>query len=58
MMNKIETTIAGCFELQPRIFADDRGRLVKTFHEDTFISLGLDTNILQKSTILFQKGKF
>jgi dTDP-4-dehydrorhamnose 3,5-epimerase len=46
-MNKIETTIFGCFELQPRVFKDDRGRLVKTFHEDTFISLGLDTNFTE-----------
>ena len=47
-MEKNKTDLAGCFELQPRIFKDDRGSLVKTFHEDTFISLGLETNFTEE----------
>lgn len=47
-MEKNKTNLAGCFELQPRIFKDDRGSLVKTFHEDTFISLGLETNFTEE----------
>ena len=43
-MKKIESSIEGCFELQPTIFKDERGRLVKTFHEDSFLSLNLETN--------------
>ena len=55
-MNKLETTIFGCFELQPRVFKDDRGRLVKTFHEDTFIGLGLDTNFKEEYYSVSKKG--
>jgi len=55
-MNKIETTIFGCFELQPRVFKDDRGRLIKTFHEDTFIGLGLDTNFKEEYYSVSKKG--
>ena len=55
-MNKIETTILGCFELQPRVFEDDRGRLVKTFHEDTFIGLGLDTDFKEEYYSVSKKG--
>ena len=47
-MKKIETVISGCFELQPKVFKDDRGRLVKTFHEDTFLSIGLETNFTEE----------
>ncbi|MET2984904.1 dTDP-4-dehydrorhamnose 3,5-epimerase [Aureibaculum conchae] len=47
-MNKIETSIQGCFELQPRIFKDDRGKLIKTFHKDTFLELGLETDFKEE----------
>ncbi len=47
-MKIIKTTIEGCFELQPRIFSDDRGRLVKTFHENTFLDLGLDISFAEE----------
>jgi len=43
-LKKKLTTIPGCFELVPRIFEDSRGKLVKTFHEETFKNLGLETN--------------
>lgn len=42
-MDLIKTQINGCFELQPNIFNDDRGRFVKTFNENEFQSLGLET---------------
>jgi len=47
-MDKIETTISGCYELQPKIFKDDRGRLVKTFHEDSFFSLNLESKFSEE----------
>ena len=55
-MNKIESTIFGCFEIQPRVFEDERGRLVKTFHEDTFIGLGLDTDFKEEYYSVSKKG--
>ncbi len=47
-MKKKETTIYGCFELEPAIFGDTRGKLVKIFHEDTFLDLGLETNFTEE----------
>lgn len=47
-MKKIATTIPGCFELVPRVFEDSRGKLVKTFHEDTFKNLDLETNFAEE----------
>ncbi|MDJ0645034.1 MAG: dTDP-4-dehydrorhamnose 3,5-epimerase [Flavobacteriaceae bacterium] len=47
-MKKIDTTIKGCYELQPRIFKDDRGCLVKTYHEDTFRELDLETDFTEE----------
>lgn len=38
-----KSKIKGCFELQPKIFEDARGRFVKTFHEQEFASRGLET---------------
>lgn len=34
--------IAGCVELQPRVFEDARGRFVKVHHEQAFSRLGLE----------------
>ncbi|MBX2843872.1 MAG: dTDP-4-dehydrorhamnose 3,5-epimerase [Flammeovirgaceae bacterium] len=55
-MKKIETPIPGLYELQPRVFQDDRGRLVKTFHEDTYIDLGLSTTFTEEYYSTSVKG--
>ena len=55
-MKKIETTISGCFELQPNVLIDDRGRLVKTFHEDSFLSLNLETNFKEEYYTISRKN--
>ncbi len=55
-MEKIETGIEGCFELRPRIFKDDRGGLVKTFHYDTFKSIGLETDFREEYYSYSKKG--
>jgi len=40
--------IAGCFELQPKIFDDARGRFVKIFHEQAFTDHGLETKFSEE----------
>lgn len=55
-MNIISTLIPGCFEIFPRIFSDPRGKLVKTFHFDTFRELGLETNFKEEYYSISQKG--
>ena len=43
-----KTSISGCFELQPKIIQDSRGKLVKIYHEEVFASYGLDTNFKEE----------
>ena len=42
-MDLIKTQIDGCYELQPNIFDDARGRFVKIFNETEFGSFELET---------------
>ncbi|MDD2853936.1 MAG: dTDP-4-dehydrorhamnose 3,5-epimerase [Desulfuromonadaceae bacterium] len=43
-----ETGIAGCFEIIPRLFRDDRGSFVKTFHSGSFGEQGLVTSFAEE----------
>ena len=47
-MNLIKTQIDGCFELQPEIFDDARGRFVKIFHSEQFEKAGLETEFKEE----------
>lgn len=40
--------ISGCFELQPKVFKDTRGRFVKVFHEQAFAAHGLETDFAEE----------
>lgn len=42
------SNLAGCFELQPKVFEDARGRFVKVFHEQIFAAQGLETNFAEE----------
>ena len=46
VLNK--SKIAGCFELQPKVFEDVRGRFVKVFHEQAFAAQGLQTDFVEE----------
>lgn len=43
LFEKIETSLEGCFEIQPVAREDHRGAFIKTFHSDAFKELGLET---------------
>lgn len=43
-----KSKIAGCFELQPKVFEDARGRFVKVFHEQAFAAQGLQTDFAEE----------
>ena len=47
-MEIIKTKIPNCYQLQPKKFEDERGSFVKTFHQETYQSLGLDTNFTEE----------
>jgi len=40
--------LPGCFELQPKVFDDARGRFVKVFHEQIFAAQGLETRFAEE----------
>jgi len=56
MFKKLETNIPGCFELQPDIFSDSRGRFVKTYHADYFMSNELETDFREHYYSVSRKG--
>jgi dTDP-4-dehydrorhamnose 3,5-epimerase len=43
-----ETSIPGCFEIVPRIFRDERGSFIKTFHSGLFAEHGLQTSFAEE----------
>ena len=47
LFEKIETSLSGCFEIQPAVRGDSRGTFIKTFHADAFQELGLETNFVE-----------
>lgn len=42
-MEILETSISGCFEIQPKLLEDVRGWFMKTYHRDQFRDYGLET---------------
>ncbi len=53
---KKETTIPGCFELIPKVHSDERGFLVKSFHEREFHDMGLATDFKEEFYSISKKG--
>jgi len=47
-MKILKTKLSGCYEIQPDIFFDSRGKFVKTFHENTFAEHGLSTHFSEE----------
>lgn len=43
-----ETRIKGCYEIELKVFKDERGSFVKTFHQDIFSSYQLETNFTEE----------
>lgn len=46
-MNIHETSIPDCYEIDVKVFKDERGRLVKTFHEEIYRKFGLVTHFAE-----------
>ena len=56
MIELNESRIPGCFELRPKVFNDERGTFVKTFHFDVFIEMGLQTKWAEEYYSISRKG--
>jgi dTDP-4-dehydrorhamnose 3,5-epimerase len=48
MFDLKRTPLNGCFELQPKVSDDSRGRFVKVFHTQAFTSHGLECNFSEE----------
>ncbi len=46
-MHRIETPLPGVYLIEPRVFADDRGFFMETYHEDKFAELGIEARFVQ-----------
>jgi len=55
-MEFISTPLPGCWEIQPRVFSDHRGRFVKTYVEDELASRGLATHFPEEYYSVSRKG--
>ena len=56
MFEKRETKIPGCFELQPIVRGDSRGKFIKTFHNEYFEENDLETNFREQYYSVSMKG--
>jgi dTDP-4-dehydrorhamnose 3,5-epimerase len=56
MFKLIPSGIPGCYEVQPRVKEDARGRFVKVFHCDVFRQMGFETDFAEEYYSLSRKG--
>lgn len=56
LYNIKQTTIDGCFEIEPRIFKDSRGAFIKIYHQEEFNNLGLCTAYEEEYVSVSSKG--
>ena len=46
-MEKLNTSVPGVFELQPKVIRDARGFFLETYHQQKFAGLGIHDNFVQ-----------
>jgi dTDP-4-dehydrorhamnose 3,5-epimerase len=56
MFNLNSTKIPGCYEIQPRLLDDTRGRFVKIFNRTAFAELGLEVNFAEEYYSVSRQG--
>jgi dTDP-4-dehydrorhamnose 3,5-epimerase len=47
-MKLMETNLPGCYIIQPKVFLDERGSFVKTFHQEIFAQHKLETKYVEE----------
>ncbi|MEM9542295.1 MAG: dTDP-4-dehydrorhamnose 3,5-epimerase [Cyanobacteria bacterium P01_E01_bin.42] len=51
-----ETSIQGCYAIQPKVRKDERGSFVKTFNKDDFLELNLEIDFAEEYYSVSQKN--
>ncbi len=55
-MNVIQTDLAGCMILEPRVFEDERGFFYESFNADKFAAAGLPAAVVQANVSSSAQG--
>jgi dTDP-4-dehydrorhamnose 3,5-epimerase len=55
-LQRIETSLPGVFELRPKIFGDERGFFMETYHATKFADLGITETFVQDNQSRSVKG--
>ena len=55
-MDILDTSLPGCFQIQPVVRADERGSFTKVFHEEIFRSAGLRTDFAEEYYSVSRRG--
>jgi len=55
-MKILKTSLLDCFQIHPFVFKDDRGKLVKIFHNEVFESKGLEVDFKEEYYSTSEKG--
>lgn len=51
-----ELDIAGCYQITPNIFTDERGLFIKTFHDETFQKYGINLELKEEFYSISKKN--
>ena len=55
-MNILENSIEGLLEIIPKVYYDDRGYFLETYHQDRFKTLGLEHDFVQVNQSFSRRG--
>jgi dTDP-4-dehydrorhamnose 3,5-epimerase len=55
-LERIETSLTGVFELRPKVFRDERGFFLETYHRAKFTELGIDHFFVQDNQSCSTRG--
>lgn len=51
-----ELTIPGCYQITPKIFTDERGLFIKTFHSETLSKYSIDLDVKEEFYSISKKN--
>jgi dTDP-4-dehydrorhamnose 3,5-epimerase len=55
-LQKLETAIPGVWEIRPRVFRDERGFFMETYHQAKFAALGITDTFVQDNHSVSTRG--
>lgn len=56
MFDILDTALPGLLQIIPKVFVDQRGKFVKTFHKSSFLNMGLETAFKEQYYSVSKQG--